>query len=1313
MEEEKKISLTINQIYPLAKGITWATYAKGAFRIDRSNSNIQIKEYSTDLNNLPSNHITTIYQDMDGDEWLLTDKGIYIIGQKHFPTDSTYFHEIQETHESIFLLSTNNRLAEYHKKTQELRYIETPLSQQQLTCIILLGDELFIGSEDSFLSYHPITGKFNTIHLKGLCKETFQVKGIYKDIYGELWVYTTHEGIIHYNPRNNQKRLLQIKQNQTPISEIASKNLIFEDKQGTLWLVPHNGDFCYYDRQVQELRHYYINELEELPYIPSLYTAFYDGNNILWFTDHQQLAKISFSQQACKFVPLDAGFETRAFLIDQDKHFWASTKKGNVRIFNPDKSLKGFLGSDGHIYPRETNFGQNVYCFMQDHQGNIWLGTRKNGVIRLQKKDERSYHLTFFRSDSQQYSLSDNSVYSIIEDSHHRIWIGTFGGGLNLLEEDSKGNIRFYNHKNMPNFPSQLYAKMRIIREMNGALLIGSTEGLISCGLQFDHPRDISFHYNVCKPGNTSSLCGNDIVKIHQNSKGDIYLLSFSGGVNRIASSNLLSDSIRFISYTESNELPSDLVLSMAEDHEGELWIIAESNLMRFSPKNETFENYEKKHLPEGLYFSEGSTLLWEKQIVTTTESGYLEITPSSLKKSTYSPPIILTRLQIQGQEQDTVIETCQELALLPEQRNIAIEFLALDYTDPQAIQYAYRMKGAEENWNMIGNNRQARYINLPPGHYEFQVKATNSDGIWSQNIKSLSIHVVPTFWETHWAWILYVILFIFFTLIVGYIISTIYNLRHRISLEQQLSHIKLRFFTDISHELRTPLTLITSPLSEVLEHEQLTPNARKYLTVVHNNTERMLQLINQILDFRKIENKKMKLLLEYTDIIQMINHIMDDFSLMAKEKQINFTFKTANKSLYAYIDKDKVQKILFNLVSNAFKYTPNGKSIVVAIHTEETEFVVSIKDEGKGIDPNKLPSLFKRFETLLQDNILQPSSGIGLSLTKELTELHLGNILAESQQGIGSKFTVRLPLDKESYDSIDYKEFILEDYPDNEISGSQSVSPIACDDTEKDIRILIVEDNSELRSFLKDILSESYQVIEATNGQEGLDLAQEQVPDFIISDIMMPVMDGLDMVKSIKSNRDICHIPIILLSAKSSLDDRINGLEQGIDDYITKPFSSTYLRTRIQHLLQQRKLLQQRFMEQYTTNQINQYTEPTQIQITPFDEQFMKAVKDIIEKNMDNTEFSIDQFAQEVNLGRTVFYKKLKNITGMTPVDFLQTMRIKRSEQLIDSGEYNISTIAYMCGFNDSKYFAKCFKKHTGVTPSEYRKNRIDATNQ
>lgn len=727
--------------------------------------------------------------------------------------------------------------------------------------------------------------------------------------------------------------------------------------------------------------------------------------------------------------------------------------------------------------------------------------------------------------------------------------------------------------------------------------------------------------------------------------------------------------------------------------------------------------------------------MLENNQLLLGTDIGILKISPEHLQKSNYAPPIVFTGFKIQGTSQDLDINDLEELRLKPSERNVTFQFAALDYVAPESISYAYRLKGLEEKWNEVDNSRSASYINLPPGEYELQIRSTNSDGVWMEKARILPITVLPTFWETYWAWILYVVLFVLSTATIVYIILYIYRLRHQINIEQQLANIKLRFFTDISHELRTPLTLIASPVSEILEHETLTTNARKHLTLVHKNTERMLHLVNQILDFRKIENKKMKVLLEKTDVLSLLQKVMDNFRLIAEEKNINYQLETNQEAIETWIDQDKFEKIIFNLLSNAFKYTPANKSITVIANVESSRLIVSIKDEGIGIDLQKQQTLFQRFETLVKFNILQPSSGIGLSLVKELIELHCGNIEVKSQPGVGSEFTVILPMNQKVYEGRENTEFILNDgnsvpaekkneiRPMVEIASMADITPSETakepnqiSNEEDPVSILIVEDNVELRNFLSDILSESYRVLTATNGQEGLDQAREYIPDLIISDIMMPAMDGLDMVKNIKENREICHIPIILLSAKSSLDDRISGLEQGIDDYITKPFSATYLKIRIKSLLHQRKELQEIYWKAWS-EKLNNTQEttleekltPSQPQIISYDEQFMQQVMQVMEEQMENSELTVDEFAQLLNLGRSVFYQKLKSIIGLSPVDFIREIRIKRAVQLIDSGEYNFSQVAYMTGFNDPKYFGKCFKRQMGMTPSEYKENKRD----
>lgn len=638
----------------------------------------------------------------------------------------------------------------------------------------------------------------------------------------------------------------------------------------------------------------------------------------------------------------DSGHETRAIMVDKQQNLWVANKKGVIRIFNPDKTLKGYLTPEGIISPKAISFSRNIYCFTEDEQGNIWMGSKWDGIIRLSPKRDGSFQIrNYVHKEEDPYSLSNNSVYCIYQDSKKRMWIATHGGGINLLQETANGKIRFLHNGNLlKGYSKDKFNKVRVIKEVNNALLVGTTEGLITFSCNFERPEDIKFYDNVRIPDLASSLSSNDVIYIYTDSHKNSYVLTFTGGINQIISDNLLTDHIQFKTYTKRNGLVSDLVLSMIEDQQRNLWVISENTLAKFDPENGTFEHYNEKHLQKEIYFSEASPAILQNQLILGTDAGILKINPTAFSKSSYTPPIVFTSLKIQGVQQQLDLDDLEELKLKPDERNVSFLFAALDYINPTSISYAYRLKGLEEKWNEVENSRTASYINLPPGNYELQIRSTNSDGVWTDNIRKLSVNVTPTFWETSWAILFYIISFILFTSTIVYIILYIYKLRHQIYMEQQLANVKLRFFTDISHELRTPLTLITSPVGEVLEHESLTPSARKLLTVVHNNTERMLRLVNQILDFRKIENKKMKLLLEKTDIVELLQKVMDNFRLIAEEKNINFRLQTDKESIHCWIDQDKVEKIIFNLLSNAFKYTPANKSITVYAHTTKIKLL-------------------------------------------------------------------------------------------------------------------------------------------------------------------------------------------------------------------------------------------------------------------------------------------------------------------------------------------------------------------------------------
>ena len=573
----------------------------------------------------------------------------------------------------------------------------------------------------------------------------------------------------------------------------------------------------------------------------------------------------------------------------------------------------------------------------------------------------------------------------------------------------------------------------------------------------------------------------------------------------------------------------------------------------------------------------------------------------------------------------------------------------------------------------------------------------------------------------------------------------TIYRLKHEVSVEQQISDIKLRFFTNISHELRTPLTLIAGPVEQVLKNDKLPADAREQLVVVERNTNRMLRLVNQILDFRKIQNKKMKMQVQRVDIVPFVRKVMDNFEAVAEEHRIDFLFQTEKEHLYLWVDADKLEKIVFNLLSNAFKYTPNGKMITMFIREDEKTVSIGVQDQGIGIAENKKKSLFVRFENLVDKNLFnQASTGIGLSLVKELVEMHKATISVDSHLGEGSCFKVDFLKGKEHYDKE--AEFILEDADaparmgqvvDIANSSIQSETLVS-DDSEKidDVYgeefakeenskelMLLVEDNQELREFLRSIFSPMYRVVEAADGKEGASKALKYLPDIIISDVMMPEKDGIEMTRELRADMTTSHIPIILLTAKTTIESKLEGLEYGADDYITKPFSATYLQARVENLLMQRKKLQSFYRDSLMHINIStgqeevlvatdmpsaeedvSETPPTTLEMSPNDRKFMDKLVELMEQNMDNGELVVDDLVRELAVSRSVFFKKLKTLTGLAPIEFIKEMRIKRATQLIETGEFNMTQISYMVGINDPRYFSKCFKAQVGMTPTEYR---------
>ena len=962
------------------------------------------------------------------------------------------------------------------------------------------------------------------------------------------------------------------------------------------------------------------------------------------------------------------------------------------------------------------------------------------------------------------YSLSDNNVYCVYEDRHGRIWAATFGGGINYITQNQEGETLFINHRNnLKGYPIDLCYRTRFITsDNNGRIWVGTTTGAIAFDGDFKKPEDIRFHHFSRVPNDTNSLSNNDVHWIIPTKKKELYLATFGGGLNKLLSIDKDGHG-EFKSYSVLDGLSSDVLLSIREDHKQNLWISTENGICKFIPSEERFENYDERSISFRVRFSEAASVLTsEGNVMFGTSNGVFMFNPDSIRKSSYVPPIVFGKLMVNNEDVTpgkasilkVDLDDTEKLVLSHDENIFSVQYAALDYTNPQNIQYAYILDGFEKQWTLADKQRSVTYTNLPKGNYVFRVRSTNSDGAWVENERMLDIVILPSFWETPVAYVLYVLFILIIILVAVYILFTIYRLKHEVSVEQQISDIKLRFFTNISHELRTPLTLIAGPVEQVLKNDKLPEDAREQLVVVERNTNRMLRLVNQILDFRKIQNKKMKMQVQRVDVVPFVRKVMDNFEAVAEEHRIDFLFETEKQHLYLWVDVDKLEKIVFNLLSNAFKYTPNGKMITVFIREDENTVSIGVQDQGIGIAENKKKSLFVRFENLVDKNLFnQASTGIGLSLVKELVEMHKATISVDSHLGEGSCFKVDFLKGKGHYD--EEVEFILEDAEtpvrmgqvvDIANASLQSETLVAADgrgveespseketsveDNSKEL-MLLVEDNQELREFLRSIFTPMYRVVEAADGMEGWNKALKYLPDIVISDVMMPEKDGIEMTRELRADMTTSHIPIILLTAKTTIESKLEGLEYGADDYITKPFSATYLQARVENLLMQRKKLQSFYRDSLMHINMSAVPEnspvsaevvsgeangvesgqgaqpqpqPAVPDMSPNDRKFMDKLVELMERNMDNGDLVVDDLVRELAVSRSVFFKKLKTLTGLAPIEFIKEIRIKRATQLIETGEFNMTQISYMVGINDPRYFSKCFKAQVGMTPTEYK---------
>lgn len=770
-EQHFNTPLQIENLYPLSKGITWVTLNNGGcFRISDKECTVSSGiQYITAIDDVELGKVSRVFEDKQGEEWVFSDKGVSIFGKR---TISSYPFSMFETMDNlVFLASQNGRLAYYDVNTMQFNIVPFQEKIQHINGIKVLKDNQLAVLSDKGLylcRFPELAMEKYDFSLPG--RDDAAVRKVYQDSKGFLWIFTGLPGIIRLDPETGVKQYLN-----TPSGYMASSPenelFIYEDPNGVVWTIPYKGIFSYYDEKSRELKVYFTPGRNHIPYSPIIKTTYVDKQNNLWIKSQRSFIKMFFPPSPYTYRELDNYFDTKSFLFDSDEHLWIATKKGIIRIMDSQKNLLGYLSPDGELAQTETVFAEGgIYVMLKDQAQTIWLGSKENGLFRLVPRN-RPYHYEvyhYMNNPSDPYSISDNKISCIDEDHNGRIWIGTYGGGLNLVEEKEDGAIRFIHAENkLSGFPINRTNSIRCMVEGPGhTMLVGTIEGLITFSSDFSDYENIRFYLNLPRPQATDGLCSADVMSVLRTTDETIYCYCYGGGLCKLVSSNLLSDELRFRSFGKET---SPLARALIEDKNHNIWIGSETDITLFDVHDQTFESFGETFFNRSFNYSECLPVTDRQgDILMGTEGGMLVFSPDSIVKQTYEAPIVVTGIKYSEDNLSHVLSDADYLEIPTRRRNFTISFAALDYTNSLDIEYAYKLD--DNQWYYIGKKNSVSFVSLPAGKYQFQIKATNGDGIWMNTVKTVTLQVLPTFWETGWAKAFYLVVVLVISLAIGYV---------------------------------------------------------------------------------------------------------------------------------------------------------------------------------------------------------------------------------------------------------------------------------------------------------------------------------------------------------------------------------------------------------------------------------------------------------------------------------------------------------------------------------------------------------------
>ena len=1146
------------------------------------------------------------------------------------------------------------------------------------------------------------------------------VSNSYIDSYDKLWFEINQSSIIYYDPFNRLSKGFDLANGK------VNKALKWQDgKEQGMFFLTTSGDLVWFDRS--NLSVSTLNTQAELTQNGDkkvFFDILLDKDNILWLTSTTNgVFRISFPKQQFLLNQLPPAGQAperaiKTMFQARNGDIWIGTRLSEVYHLDKNGIVKQvFSGKNYQI--------GNVYHIMEDSKGNIWFSTKGSGLVRAEQQPGTAlgYNFTRFTSDERNpASISGNDVYYSFEDSNQRIWVALFGGGLNLLypQNEKMGfKNKFNSFENYPKYG--LYMEVRNITEdKSGRIWVGTSDGLMSFDSHFKNPAKINFEiYRNDKTG--SNISDNDIYVLYKDAASQIWISVFGGGLNKLVKYDEKNKRPVFKSYSLKEGLNSDVILSIVEDNENALWLATENALSRFDKQKETFRNIDRYDGFLNVQMEEESALkLASGSLWFGTRKGILSFNPQKIESyncdyKTFIVDFLVSNRDLKSYTDDPIlkgsIRYANSITLRHNQSTFVIEFAALNYYNQNRVSYKYILEGFEDEWHYNAKNRIASYPNIAPGKYTFRVQTIDEANTSLKSEKSLQIIVLPPWWFTWWAKTFYAILILVLIYLSIRAVIFYMKMRNEMYVEQRVSELKIKFFTNISHELRTPLTLIMGPIQELKQKQQLNEKGEQYVSMIEKNATQMLQLVNQILDFRKIQNGKMILHVSQLNLNSLIDSFHKEFSVLAEENEISFLFQLADEDIVLWADKEKLEIVIRNLLSNAFKFTQPGGSIFVttALSDDGEHCFVRVEDTGVGIPQSKMTEIFERFfQGENSKNAQYPGTGIGLALSKEIVNLHHGSINVESKAEKGSAFTVELILNKDHFNpsevnfyendtvkeelSADAESIETEEIPENEPEDNRNDLPI----------LLVVEDNKDLCNLLRLQLDDKYKVYTAGNGVEGLKKVYQHHPDIVVTDQMMPEMTGTEMLQQMRNDFQISHIPVIILTAKNDDESKLRAINMGANAYITKPFNKEYLIARIEQLLSDRKVFRDKIWNQEKVEK-SEDNDTYENYLQKKDLQFLDKIHHVIDENIDNSDFNIDSIADNVGISRSAFFKKLKSLTGLAPVDMIKEVRLNKSVELLKNTDMTVSEVAFAVGFKESGYYGKCFRKKYNQTPTEF----------